>query len=128
MTPVLDALNLNDLLQHVPKTFFEIKGQKNLENNVSFYALFEKDEEHHEICINLQNKHEKTGKETSNLNSKSELLSKIEKFELRGSVWRFIKFMLLRVIKFKGEVKSYVSLPRKNKTKLLIESEVIMWN
>ena len=63
-----------------------------------------KDKKYHEMCKSLLNKHEKTEKGISNINRNSQLRSKIGKSEHRGSVWRFIKYMLVRVIKFEGKV------------------------
>ena len=83
------------------------------------------------MCIKLLNKHEKTEKEISNIKRKSQLRSKFEKSDNRGSVWRFFKYMLVTVIKFEGKVAkraSYIKLPRENQAKLLIESKGIMWN
>ena len=79
--------------------------------------MFEKEEKHLEMCIHLLNKHEKTEEEVSNINRKSQYEKKIERNEHTGSVWRFIEYMLVRVIKSEGKVAqraAFIKFPTEN--------------
>ena len=67
--------------------------------------------------MNLPCKHPKIEKQLSIINLKSEVQGKVENIQLRGSRWKFIKYLLMRVLLFRIKVTkwaSYVHLPKQN--------------
>ena len=59
------------------------------------------------MCINLPYKYIEIDKEISKLNIISEIQSKVENIELRGSGWRFIKYLSMRVLLSEGKVEEH---------------------
>ena len=96
----LEHISLMIFNNMLPICFLKKSGKKNLYYKVSFYVPLEKDEKHHEMCMNIPKEHEKTEKVKSNPNWELEILSETEQRELRGSRCRFFKYMVSRVIKF----------------------------
>ena len=60
--------------------------------------FFEEDKKPEKMYINVLNEHVKTEKEVSKLEIESELQTKVENMELRGSAWRFIRYIPRTVV------------------------------
>ena len=75
-----------------------------MSKTMSFFRLFDKEEEQHGMYANLHYKYIKPGKNISNLNIESVIKTKIENKGLKGPGWRFIKHMSTRIIPFSGKV------------------------
>ena len=105
------------------KTFFEVIEKFLLK--ISFMPYLKKVKSNLNLYKSSIEKIE-TENEISKLNIESEIRSKVENIELRGSGWRFIEYFSMRVLPFEGQLAegaSNVKLPIENQAIIITENK-----